>query len=343
MVTWCREQASRRFGSSSHSRRPRRAGQPALLAALAQLPCTQGLLAVCLRIRCLAFGQGSSAGFPGSARRARGAALHTWHYCGPNPPPYTGSLAASTTKGLTFRASAVRDGKHIQLAAAGAGSGCCRAQTHGLGVNLRKFDLEVIAIMLQASSWWASAWAWRPSNGRLGGEPAPLLPHIDCTALAPIDNVADAATRGRARRRRRPDPMCGIGTLPVVAAASCPCVAALAGDVDERAWQAAQNAHVFDEARRRARRRGAAPGLRPPRIGPCRGLGRARRGAMAAAVGADMTLPQPQPQTQTLTQDRWQRASRLCPLATRACGTDVEARSRARRTTLGVAVLVVER
>ena len=77
-------------------------------------------------------------------------------------------------------------------------------------------------------------------------------------------------------------------------------VAALAGDVDEHVLgQAAQNAHVFDEARRRARRRGAAPGLRPPRIGPCRGLGASAEERWQRPSGPTLTLPQPQPQTQT--------------------------------------------
>ena len=152
-------------------------GWAAQHTALAQLPCTQGLLAP------FVFASGVSLSDEGLAQASQavrdapwGAALHTWHYCRPNPPPYTGSLAASTAKGLTFRASAVRDGKHSfsspQLAQA---VGAAVHETHGLGVNLRKFDLEVIAIMLQGELVVGLNFrrGKRHSNGRLGGEPAP--------------------------------------------------------------------------------------------------------------------------------------------------------------------------
>ena len=48
------------------------------------------------------------------------------------------------------------------------------------------------------------------------------------------------------------DPMCGIGTIPMMAAATTPCAVALAGDIDDELLsQAAHNAAWLQEVRRR--------------------------------------------------------------------------------------------
>ena len=90
-------------------------------------------------------------------------------------------------------------------------------------------------------------------------EPRPLLPYADCTArlrsstaylmlqlahVAPGDVVLD--------------PMCGIGTLPLVAAAQTCCGCAIAADIDEHVLrQAAANGRHLHAAHARAARDGA--------------------------------------------------------------------------------------
>ena len=201
--------------------------------ALAALPCTQGLLAP------LAFASGidrSAAGLQQIEVFAAAlldttwdAAIHTWRHC--RASPRLGGGPSS------FRASAMRDGKHAFIAPQVAEAvGAAIYEQRGLRVELINFELEVVAIVLQGELLLAvNLWHHKKHyRSKLGPEPRPMQPWTECSGcLRP-----SAAWLMLQLAEAQPgdvvlDPMCGIGTLPLAAAASSACAFAIAGDLDE--------------------------------------------------------------------------------------------------------------
>ena len=147
--------------------------------ALAELQCTQGVLAPLVL----------HSGLPLDAERALPqarelasaparwrAALRTWRHCRPTPLPAATEDTDGT--GLTFRASALRDGQHdfdSPTLAQYIGEGVHLGR--GLRVSLASFDVEVAAVLLQnelligINLWHGSL---RSFKARLGPEPRPL-------------------------------------------------------------------------------------------------------------------------------------------------------------------------
>lgn len=234
-----------------------RAGWAAQHAALAALPCVSGLLAPLeLRSGIPLGAQGglealSEAATAGASGRWRDA-LATWRHCRAATPPPTPDGA------LSFRVSCTRDGRHKYTSTrAAAVIGDAVGSATGLRVDLTAHDVEVCALLLQGelvlgiNLWHGRAASW--ARGELGPEPCPLLPAARSSArLRP----ATAALMLRLARVRPGDtlldPMCGIGTLPVLAAAVAGCALALGGDVDDEGLaQADENARAYAAAHAR--------------------------------------------------------------------------------------------
>ena len=231
---------------------------------LASLPCTIGLLAPLALVSAIPL-----AAEEGLARielvaasisdATWDAAVCTWRGCRAVP------MAADAPPPRSFRASGLRDGKHgfhsPQLAqSVGAG---ILSSGRALTVDLERFELDVAALLVQGelllglNLWHGAKGAFK---ARLGPEPRPLLPYLDAGAslrsstahmmlhLARVD-LGDVIL----------DPMCGVGTLPLVGAAATDCAFALAGDVDPHVVaQTALNAAALSAARLRASRAGSA-------------------------------------------------------------------------------------
>ena len=181
------------------------------------------------------------------------AAMRTWARCridpleddNNQPPP-------------RFRASAVRDGKHsFESPQVAEAVGAAIWRTRGLQVNLSHYELEVVAIVLQGELCLGIN-LWRGSNkhfrAHIGPEPRPLLPHSNTPChLRPSIAWLLIELAGVKDGDVVLDPFCGIGTIPLVAAAAFPCSFALAGDVDESLLtQAAANADALRRARSNA-------------------------------------------------------------------------------------------
>ena len=157
-----------------------------------------------------------------------------------------------------FRASAVRDGKHsFESPQVAEAVGAAIWRTRGLQVNLSHYELEVVAIVLQGELCLGIN-LWRGSNkhfrAHIGPEPRPLLPHSNTPChLRPSIAWLLIELAGVKDGDVVLDPFCGIGTIPLVAAAAFPCSFALAGDVDESLLtQAAANADALRRARSNA-------------------------------------------------------------------------------------------
>ena len=209
-------------------------------AMLASFPCTQGVLAPLALASDIALTDEGLEQVREVARSTEGwdAAIRTWRYCRPSPPPLApnGEFSCSTD-GLSFRASAVRDGKHsynsprLMEVVGGA-----VYQRRGLRVALKGFDMEVVAIMLQSELLIGlNVWQGKDyTSARLGPEPRPLVPHADTTArLRPSTAWLMVQMAKVQPGDVLIDPMCGVGTLPLVAAAASPCALSWAGDADE--------------------------------------------------------------------------------------------------------------
>ena len=231
--------------------------------AIASLPCTCALLAPLATSSELP--NDAASGLPLCRELMRSvtadrwdAAVKTWRYCRAEPPALSpDGLASSAVAGLTFRASACRDGKHAfdSPAVAQAVGGAILDTRPGLRVDLEGFDIEVVAIvcatelLLGINLWHGARQSFR---AKLCPEPRPGLPHNDCgAALRPSTAHLMLRLAGVAAGDVVLDPMCGIGTVPVVAAATTQCAFALGGDVDPHSLeQAARNGRVLAAAHR---------------------------------------------------------------------------------------------
>ena len=192
------------------------------------------------------------------------AAVLQWRHLRAAPPDPSAIGGGSSIEGLSFRGSALRDGKHgfesPQLAEAVGGA--VGRRFPGLRVDLHHFDLEVVSILLQGelliglNLWRGEKQSFR---ARMCPEPRPFLPFSDCGAALRPSTAALMLSLAKVQPGDVVlDPMCGIGTVPLVAAAYTSCGLALGGDVDEHVLlQAGKNGQVLEQARRAAEARGA--------------------------------------------------------------------------------------
>ena len=172
-------------------------------------------------------------------------ALATWR----------GLLPDRDTEVPSFRGSAVRDGRHAyDSTAVGMHVGeAVGARFPEWRVDLTGFTLEVVALVLQSSAVIGITLSsgLKFKNSMASPEPYPLLPHRDicgrmrsstawlCVALA-APKPGDVLL----------DPMCGVGTIPLEAAAARESIVTLAGDVDAHSLaQAAANGRALERAR----------------------------------------------------------------------------------------------
>jgi len=257
-----------------------------------------------------------------------GALAAWWHHLGPGwrqrlAGEDAGGVAPTGLDELSFRGSAIRDGRHrfnsCDMGFAIGGGTTTRFPSWC--VDLQRFDVEVLAFALQHELVVALSLSANPRGCRsasMPAEPRPLLPCADigarlrCTtaslmlACACIEDedaceheCGELRSGGSAIERRgraashgmrvMVDPMCGVGTLPLEAAATpsghwlrtsnisgragsggasrlVPTSAggsgvfAMGGDADASlVAQAARNADVLTRARRRAAARDRRP------------------------------------------------------------------------------------
>ena len=141
--------------------------------------------------------------------------------CSPDPP--------------SFRASAVRDGQHVynsmdvaQAMAKEVG------RLLGWRPQMVGFEVQAVGILLQHELVMGISLSLEDKGfrrGKMQVEPRPLLPRADVTARL----RSSTAYLLLQLAQLQPgdvllDPMCGVGTLPLEAAATAPMVVALAGD-----------------------------------------------------------------------------------------------------------------
>ena len=131
------------------------AGWVAQHEELASLQCVQGLLAPLATASDIALATDEAMAQAERVVQSTTrweAAVRTWRYCQPTPPPLTASDEADgSSGGLTFRASAIRDGTHSFTAPELAGVvGSAVHRCRGLAVSLKSADLEVVVILLQS-------------------------------------------------------------------------------------------------------------------------------------------------------------------------------------------------
>ena len=176
-----------------------------------------------------------------------GAALRTWRMVAGRPDVFRPS----------FRCSCVRDGQHaygsLDVAAATGGG---VHETFRWRVDLTGFDVEVCVLLLQSQlvvGLTLSTGALLHKN-RLPPEPRPLLPlcnvsvRLRCSTAWAMLQLA-APKPGDVLL----DPMAGVGTIPIEAAARWGDVFALAGDAERASLdQAAVNARWVAGATRAA-------------------------------------------------------------------------------------------
>lgn len=221
-------------------------------AAIAALPCTQAVLAPLALASGLRLDNGGLQQIEALARSLPeekwDAAMRTWRHC-----RHDGVPCAAQPR---FRASSIRDGKHtFDSPMVAEAVGAAIYESRGVPVHLWEYELEVVCVVLQGhvllalNLWHGSRKFFR---ARLGPEPRPLLPYSDTPASLRPSTAWLLLQLAEVRRDDVVlDPMCGIGTLPLVAAAT-ECAVALAGDIDEALLtQAAGNAAWLREARRR--------------------------------------------------------------------------------------------
>ena len=235
-----------------------RASWLAQRVALCTLPCISALFApvafvsdVALTIEGLAQAKAATA-----ASTRWPAAVRTWRHCRLDTPP-------SSDRSLSFRSSAIRDGKHaftsVELAQA---VGAAVYTSHGLRVSLTSYDVEVVSMALQGEIMIGLNLCGGPRDNstRLAAEARPMLPYVDCTArLRPSTAYLMLRLANVQRGDVVLDPMCGVGTVPLVAAASTAAGCAFAADVDEYVLrQAAANGRQLSAACMRAAASGAA-------------------------------------------------------------------------------------
>lgn len=237
-------------------------GWQAQHAALAALPCTQALLAPLelasgIALKAEALKQVHEATLRVSVERWD-AAMITWRQCRVGP---MGLLPAGHQEdgSITFRASALRDGKHEGFHAPQLAQevGAAVFESRGLHVSLKRYQLEVVVVLLQSELLLAINLVHGAAGqfkAKLGPEPRPLLPHADSIASLRSSTAYLMLELARVQPGEiLLDPMCGIGTLPLVGAASAPCACAIAGDVDAHVLhQAALNGEALRAAQRRA-------------------------------------------------------------------------------------------
>lgn len=155
-----------------------------------------------------------------------GAALRTWRMIAGRPDVFRPS----------FRCSCVRDGQHaygsLDVAAA-TGGGVHEA--FQWRVDLKGFDVEVCLLLLQSQlvvGLTLSSGALLHKN-RLPPEPRPLLPLCNVSARLRCSTAWAMLTLAAPRPGDvLLDPMAGVGTIPVEAAARWGDVFALAGDAE---------------------------------------------------------------------------------------------------------------
>ena len=200
-------------------------------------------------------------------------ALATWR----------GLLPDRDTEVPSFRGSAVRDGRHAyDSTAVGMHVGeAVGARFPEWRVDLVGFTLEVVALVLQSSAVIGITLSsgLKFKNSMASPEPYPLLPHRDicgrmrsstawlCVALA-APKPGDVLL----------DPMCGVGTIPLEAAAARQSLVTLAGDVDAHSLRRPPTAAPSRRAPRRRRAAGAAGAAIPE-------VARERRYAKPAGSG----------------------------------------------------------
>ncbi|KAL1512052.1 hypothetical protein AB1Y20_005326 [Prymnesium parvum] len=172
------------------------------------------------------------------------AALRTWRFARREAPQTP-----------TFRVSAVRDGRHsfhaplVAAEVAGAVHTLQQASPHlfssppplaspppPLEGRMTGFDLEVVALVLQQELVVALSLSANPRGFRscqLPLEPHPLLRHHDISARVRCSTAWCMLDLAGARPGDVVcDPMCGVGTIPLEAAATIPSILAVGGDLD---------------------------------------------------------------------------------------------------------------
>ncbi|KAL1523289.1 hypothetical protein AB1Y20_018631 [Prymnesium parvum] len=145
----------------------------------------------------------------------------------------------------SFRASAVRDGQHDYSSmdvARALGRVLCPLM--GWRPQMVEFDVEAVAILLQRELLFGLALTAEAKGfrrGQLPAEPRPLLHHAEISARLRSSTAHLMLRLAEPRAGELVcDPMCGVGTLPLEAAATLPMVMTLAGDAD---------AHLLSQAR----------------------------------------------------------------------------------------------
>ena len=227
--------------------RPRdAAGWQELSDRIAAIPCVQCLLApIAVATVSLERDGLAQIGVAIGASERWDEALATWR----------GLLPDRATEVPSFRGSAVRDGRHAyDSTAVGMHVGeAVGSRFPEWRVDLTGFTLEVVALVLQSSAVIGITLSsgLKFKNSMASPEPYPLLPHRDicgrmrsstawlCVALA-APQPGDVLL----------DPMCGVGTIPLEAAAARESLVTLAGDVDAHSLaQAAANGRALERAR----------------------------------------------------------------------------------------------
>ena len=204
------------------------AGWDARRRELASLPCAAGLLALVCEVGGV---EASHHGLDAVHAAVRGAAR--W----PDALEAHRRHRRLADGEVPFRASAVRDGRHDWTSedlARCVGDAC--PSDAALAPNLERFELEVVALCLQSAclvglNLWPRDATFRRSG--CGAEPRPLLPFAGRVPRLRLSTAALMLTlAGVEAGDVVLDPMCGVGTIPALAAALLPVAFALGGDVE---------------------------------------------------------------------------------------------------------------
>ena len=201
--------------------------------ALASIPCAAGLLALV----CEAVGvETSFHGLDAIHAAVRGSttwggAVAAWRSHRRFPPG----------KAIPFRASGVRDGRHEWTSndlAKCVGDACPpRVGDAPLRVDLDAYALEVVALSLQSVclvglNLWPAESTFRRSA--VGAEPRPILPFAGATSRLRLSTAYLLLELAGVREGDVVlDPMCGVGTIPILAARRFKKTVALGGDVND--------------------------------------------------------------------------------------------------------------